>query len=321
MKIAILSEAFTFNPILDDLKKLGDVISYDDTTTEESMIERCFGVDIALLNCWVSPLTHNVIDGLTTVKLIVTNTTGYEQIDTSYARSKGISIANVPGFGTESVAEMVIGLMLAIDRMIPLGDNQMKKQPFWVDPQNEEMKIFKGFNLNDKTLGIIGLGAIGMRVAQLGNAFGMHVIGYNRTTKDIPFVKMMPLEDLLKESDIVSINVASTSETIGIINEKTLSLMKSNAILVNTARDNLIDVDALYSALKNGKIRGAGLDGIGLSSSDHPILKLNNLILTPHIGWYTEESGLNIAHIILDIVKAFLAGKNLHIVNLKANLS
>ena len=315
MKIAILSEAYTLEPVLGDLKKLGDVAVYDDTTTKEAMIERCQDVDVALLNCWISPLGHDVLDGLTSVKLIVTNTTGYDQIDVAYARSKGIAVANVPGFGTESVAELAIGLMLAVNRMIPLGDRMMHTKPFWIEPQSQDQQVFHGHNLNAMTMGIVGLGAIGSRVAEMAQALGMKVVGYNRTPKEVPGVTLCDLDEVFKQADVISINVASAPETKNMVNEHTLSLMKSDAILINTARDNSVDVEALYQALVNKKIRGAGLDGIGLDSDNHPILKLDSLIMTPHIGWYTVEAELNIAHIVRDNVAVFAAGQAKNVVN------
>lgn len=312
MKIAILSEAYTLDPVLEDLKKLGDVSVYDDTTTKEAMIERCQGVDIALLNCWISPLSHEVLDGLMSVKLIITNTTGYDQIDVAYARSKGIAVANVPGFGTESVAELAMGLLFAVNRMIPLGDRMMRVKPFWIDT---DQVIFKGRNLQVLTMGVVGLGAIGSRVAEMAQALGMKVIAYNRTPKNVSGVRLCGLDEVFGQADVVSVNVASTPGTQNIVNEHTLSLMKPDAILINTARDNNVDVDALYNALANNKIRGAGLDGIGLSTSGHPILKLDNLVMTPHVGWYTAESELNIARIVRDEVTAFVRGETLNIVN------
>ncbi len=315
MKIVILSESYTLEPVMDDLKKLGDLAIYEDTTTKELMIERCQGADVALLNCWISPLDHDVLDGLTSVRLIVTNTTGYDQIDVAYARGKGIAVANVPGFGTESVAELAIGLMLAVNRMIPLGDRMMHNKPFWIEPQSQDQQVFHGHNMNAMTMGIVGLGAIGSRVAEMAQSLGMKVIGYNRMLKEISGVGLLPLDEVFKQADVISINVASTPETKNIVNEHTLSLMKPDAILINTARDNNVDVEALYQALANKKIRGAGLDGIGLDSDNHPILKLDSLVMTPHIGWHTVEAELNIAHIVRDNVAAFANGQAKNVVN------
>lgn len=315
MKIVVLNESFLTKSHIEQLNQLGEVVVYDSTDTEKKASQRLKDVDIAVIDGFICPLNATVLSSSNQLKFITLNHTGYDMVDMDSANNKGIKIANVPGFSTESVAEHVIALMFAVVRHIPQANKEMHKRPFEIDPANEYQKKYLGFNVLDKTLGIIGLGSIGRRVAELGNGLGMKVVGCNRTAKDIPNVELLSLKDLLKRSDVVSINLALSPEVEYIIGEKELSIMKPSSIIINTARGKHINTQALYNALKEKKIFAAGLDVLEDWSDDNPLVKLDNVVLTPHEAFFTEESLHNMADIIINNIKAFVQGNPSNIVN------
>ena len=306
MKIVILNECFFLYTHINQLKSLGDLEIFEDTTTEEDAINRLKDADIAIADCLIAPLNKKVLESTNKLKFLALNTTGYDAVDLKTADAKGIKVSNVPGFATDSVAEHTIALMFAVIRKIAYGDKVMRINPFQIDPGKKEEQKFLGFNIAGKTFGVIGLGAIGQKIAELGNALGMNVISYNRTPKEIANVTMVSLEELLKNSDVVSINLQLTPETEYIIGEKELNLMKPSAIIINTARGKHIDSKALYNALSSGKIAGAGLDVIEDWTKDNPLLKLDNVVFTPHEGFFTKESLKNLSDIILKNVESFV---------------
>ena len=187
--------------------------------------------------------------------------------------------------------------------------------PFQIDQASHDHRKYLGFDLNGKTLGILGLGNIGLRVAQIGTGFKMKVLAYNRSKKNVAGVKQVSLEELLKESDIVSLHLPLTSETENLIDAERLQIMKPTAIIINTARGKIVDEPALYNALQSRKIAGAGLDVIVEYKKSNPILKLDNVIFSPHSAFFTNESLSKCADIIVANVKSFIEGKAVNIVN------
>lgn len=315
MKIAILNESFFKESHLNALRALGDLTVHENTDTEEKAIERLKGVEIAISDCYIAPLNKKVLESANALKLLAINSTGYDLVDIVSAKSKGIQVANVPGFSTEAVAEQAIALMLAVSRKIPAGDVAMRQAPFQIDPASQEQKKYLGFNMQGKTLGVVGLGSIGSRVAQIGIGFGMKVLAYNRSKKNVEGVKQVSLEELLKESDIVSLHLPLTPETENLITSERLQMMKPTAILINTARGKMVDESALINALQSHKIAGAGLDTIVEWKESNPLLKLDNVVLSPHSAFFTNESLDNCADIIVTNVKLFIEGKAVNIIN------
>jgi len=315
MKIAILNESFFNESHLNELRALGDLTVQDNTDTEEKAIKRLKGVEIAIADCYIAPLNKKVLESTDTLKLLAINSTGYDLVDVSTAKSKGVQVANVPGFSTEAVAEHAIALMLAVSKKIPSGDVTMRQSPFQIDPGNQKHREYLGFDLAGKTLGIVGLGNIGQRVAKIGQCFGMKVLAFSRSQKNIGGVKQVSLEELLQKSDIVSLHVALTPETEEIINAERLQMMKPSTILINTARGQCVDEVALINALQSRQIAGAGLDTIVDWSASNPLLGLDNVVFSPHSAFFTQESLRNCADIIVDNVKAFIDGKAINIVN------
>lgn len=186
MKIVVLNECFLNEKHLNRLKALGEVEVYDDTDSEDKAIERLKGAEVAIWDGFICPPTAKILDKTDTLKLIVLPHTGYFMVDLETANKKGIKVANAPGFSKEAVAEMVIGLMFAVNRKIPLMDRDMRENPFESNPGNIEMQNrYWGFDIKGKTMGILGLGRIGSTVATLALGLGMKVIAHNRSPRSM----------------------------------------------------------------------------------------------------------------------------------------
>lgn len=316
MKIAVLNECFLTSGHKDRLKKLGELLEYTNTTTEDLAIERLTDIDIAIVDGILFPSTQKVLESTSKLKLLVLNTTGYDSVHLETAKQKDIKVANAASYATEAVAEETFMLMLGVARNSRMSDKFVRERPSEMDPGHKEHQHLLGFELKGKTLGVVGLGNIGQRVAEIGTAFGMNVIGYNHSPKPVPSIqKQVSLEELLKESDVVSLHVAYTPETEHIISKKELEIMKPTAILINTARGKLINTQDLYDALVSRKIAGAGLDVLEDWSSKDPLLKLDSVILSPHCAFYTKEALNNLSDILISNVESFIQGAPQNIVN------
>ena len=233
------------------------------------------------------------IDGKTIrnckLAMISISFTGYDHVDLAACKEKGIAVYNTSGYSTDSVAELALGLALSLLRNIPKGDAHARQ------PEATFFAFPNGTELKGKTVGIVGTGATGMAAARLFAVFGCKVLGYNRVKKD-EFEKLggtyCSLDDLLKDSDIVSLHLALNAETRHIMNAERIAKMKPSAYLINTARGGLVDEAALAKALNDGKLAGAGLDVFGSEppSRDNPLLTAKNTVLTPHLGYKTHEA-------------------------------
>ena len=318
MKTVVLNESFLKDTHLDRLKKLGEVEVLLGTTSEDLAIERLKGADVAIADMFESPLNKTVLANVPSVKFISINTTGFDLVDIASARENNITVSNVPGFGTQGVAEHAIALLFATVRHIVADDKAMRAGPFQLDPANRDHDRYLGTDVYGKTIGIIGLGQIGTRVAELAMALGMNVLTYNRSPREVAGIEMVSLEELLKRSDVVSLNGAYSPDQENLINEDMIALMKKTAVLINTARGSFVDDTALAKALTENRIAGAGLDFLHDWSSDNPLLKLDNVVLTPHVGWFTEESLANLADIIVENVEAFASGKPINVISMLA---
>ena len=314
MNVAVLNGCYLNEAHLERLKKLGSLTVYDDTDNESGCIERLQGVEIALVDGFKVPLTARVIESAETLRLLVVLSTAFNVVDLDAANRMGVKVANVPGFSTESVAEHAIALMFAVIKRIPLGDREVRKSPFEIRGIESDER-FLGFEVKGKTLGVIGLGGIGVRVAEIGSALGMNVVAYNGTPRDVPNIEMLGLEELLRTSDVVSVNLALTPETKYIISDETLALMKPTAVLINTAIGTHVNTQALYRALKEKKIFGAGLDLLAEWDESNPLLELDNIVLSPHSAWWTPEALVNFAEIITGTVESFVKGEPRNLIN------
>ncbi len=289
---------------IDMLRKQGFEVAYREYPGEEELIELVRDAD-ALIVRSKPVVTRRVIEAGEKLKVIGRAGVGLDNIDLESAREKGVEVINTPGAPTRSVAELAIGLMLAVVRRIAYADRRMREGK-WVK------KECMGFELYGKTLGIIGFGRIGREVARIAHhGFGMKIIYYDVVKASEEVVReldaqYMDLDELLRRADIVSIHVPLLPSTRHLINEGRLRIMKKTAILINTSRGGVVDTNALVKALREGWIAGAGLDVYETEPlpENHPLTKLDNVVLTPHIGsttWEAQErAGIQVVEKIIE---------------------
>ncbi len=251
-------------------------------------------------------VTSKVIDSCNKLKVISRYGAGYDRVDIAAAKNKGILVTNTPGVNAEAVGELAIGLILSVARKIPYLDSQTRSGG-WVRST--------GYELKDKTIGILGLGAIGKVVARCAQGLGMHIIAYdpfiNESYCHDNNISIATFDEVIAVSDVISLHLPLTSDTKHLINEKTISLMKDNIILVNTSRGGIIDEEAAYQALKAGKIGGLGLDAFEMEPPEYsPLFELNNVVVTPHNGAHTKEATDNMAISSVDNLINLLTGKD-----------
>ncbi|WP_340111352.1 D-2-hydroxyacid dehydrogenase [Maribellus mangrovi] len=316
MKIVVL-DGHTLNPgdlSWEGIEVMGELTVYDYTAPEDT-IERARDAEIVYTNKVV--IDEAVISQLPKMKFIGVLATGYNVVDTVAAQKAGIVVCNIPAYSTASVAQMVFAHMLHFTQHVAVhaqsvsaGDwSKSKDFAYWLYPQTE---------LADKTMGIIGFGQIGQAVAQIALAMGMKVIFNNRSKKDTELnARQVDLDELLKESDFVSVNCPLTDENKEFINASVLKKMKPGAFLVNTGRGPLINEPDLAAALNAEQIAGAGLDVLSLEppTPDNPLLKAKNCFITPHIAWATLEARQRLMNIAGENLRAFLNGNPINVVS------
>lgn len=289
------------------LQLMGDLeIFKDPPKTSEELKERIRMADIVIVG-W-SNLTKDIIDSAEKLKMISIWATTCHYADLRAAKERGIIVTHVPGYATEAVAEHTFALLLAAIRKLPLADKHVRDGYF-------DWRPFGGIELAGKTLGVIGTGAIGCRVAEIAKAFKMRLLGFDKypnleRAKEIG-MKYVDFYTLLRESDVVTIHVTLTPETEKMIGKKEIEIMKNSAIIINTSQGKVIDEEALIDALKSGKLSYAGLDVFEMEppAKDNPLFKLDNVVLSPHIGFNTVEAAKRCTDICIENVAKFLEGK------------
>jgi len=258
-----------------------------------------------------SPVDREIIDAGKRLRLISNYGVGYNNIDTAYAREKGIAVTNTPRSVCNPTAELAMALMLALARRVAECDRRIRteKESLWGTMKN------LGASLENKTLGIVGMGNIGKNVARKAEAFGMRVIYYNRRT-EVSGYRRVPLDTLLQEADFVSLHTPLTTETRHLIGARALSLMKPTAMLINTARGAVIDETALADALRQKRIAGAALDVFENEPHVTDVLyRLDNVVLTPHVGTGTIDTRIAMAEEALANIRNFFQGTPTNVVN------
>lgn len=267
----------------ENLKKQGhEVVIYPDRRPEMN-IERAAGADVVVESNM--PLRKDFLDACPNLKMLSIAFTGLDHIDMDECKRRGITVMNAAGYSTEAVAEETICMMIGLYRHVIENDR--------ITRSCKGPSMAPGREIAGKTVGIIGMGAIGQRTAALAQAFGCKVIAWNRTPKQVQGVTFVDKETLLKESDIVALHIALNNETRNFLTAQDFKMMKSSAIIVNAARGPVVNTNDLAEALKNGIIAGAALDvydGEPPLSNDNPILTAPNTLLLPHIGFSTEEA-------------------------------
>lgn len=318
MKIVNL-DGYTTNPgdlSWDGIKRFGDYTVYDRTPADK-VIERAKGANILIINKTV--VTKEILDALSPeLEYIGLQSTGYNVVDCEYARKLGVTVCNIPSYSTNAVAQLVFAFILQITNEVTLHADAVRNGEwcrcedfcFWKKPLTE---------LAGKTIGIIGFGAIGQKVAQISRAFDMKILAYNPRPKsagnlDVAFTDM---DTLLKKSDIITCHCPLTSETKGLINAENIAKMKNSAIFINTSRGPVVDEQALADALNCSKIRAAGLDVLETepARTDNPLLTAKNCYITPHIAWAALETRARLLKILEENLEAYISGKPQNVVN------
>jgi D-3-phosphoglycerate dehydrogenase len=263
--------------------------------------------DVVAIITGLEPITRKVISSAPRLKVIVKHGIGVDNIDLDAAKEKGVIVANSPGTNREAVADLVFGLMLSLARNIPQSDRQVR--------EGKWPKVF-GQSVWGKTLGIIGLGVIGKSVAQRAKGFNMKVLAFKRTWDEeyarANGIIRSDIDGILRESDFVTLHLPLTDDTRNLIGERELGIMKPTAYLINTARGGVVDEAALYKALVEGKIAGAGIDVFSTEPPPKsPLFELQNVILTPHMGGFTDGALSMTSELVSEIVVDVLKGKEI----------
>lgn len=293
-----------------ELKKRGhEFLAYEKNTDELVQLERAGDADVIMIANM--PLSGGVIRNCPSLKFIDVAFTGVDHVDLEAAKERNIAVSNASGYSNESVAELAVCMMLSLLRNVKQVEERCRKEG--------TKDGLVGRELKGKTLGIVGLGAIGKRVAQLAKAFGCEVLAYSRNPKEDnkSLASYVPLEELLQRSDIVSLHCPLTNETRNLLDKEKIGMMKQNAILINAARGPVVDYTALAEALKNGRIGGAGIDvfeGEPPVNRNHPILQAPNTLVTPHIAFASEESMTLRAEIVFDNLYKWMEGTQQNII-------
>ena len=298
---------------LERLKSYGEVILYETKAESESeLIERMRGAKAVINIRSYTIFNSTVLDSLPDLEMISILGTGTDNVDFEAARRNQVVVTNTPEASTISVAEHTMALMLSVARHTALLDRKIREGE-WHHPL--------GIELCGRTLGILGLGNIGKHVARLGNGFGMEVIGWSRTYSTERArecgVKLAEFDDVLANADIISIHLRLSPETENLISASEFTLVKPTVILINTARGAIVDQEALIAALREGRIAGAGIDVFPEEplSVDSPLSTMDNVVLSPHVGWVTHEASARLQRMPVDNIIAYLEGNPTHVVN------
>ena len=320
MKIVVL-DGYTENPgdlSWAGLEALGEVTVYDRTSYVDAPIiaERIGDAEIVVMN--KTPISRETIDKCPNLKLIAVLATGYNVVDYTYAKEKGIAVANVPTYGTASVGQYAIALLLEICHHIG-HHSQTVFEGKWANHVDWCYWDYPLIELDGKTAGIIGFGRIGQTTGKIAKALGMNVIAYDLYPNDSgkALAEYVDLDTLLAKSDVIFLHCNLMPENEKMIDKNAIAKMKDGAILINNSRGQLIHEQDVADALKSGKLAAAGLDVVYTEpiKADNPLLQAPNCIITPHMSWGAKEARQRIMDITVDNVKSFLDGKPTNVVN------
>ncbi len=319
MKLTIL-DGYTENPgdlSWDWLKDLVEEYEIFDLTRPEELFGRVKDSDIVVTNKVV--LSAEMIRSLKKLKFISTLSTGYNVIDIKAARERNIPVSNIPAYSTRSVAQLVFALLLELTNHVAVHDESVKAGE-WTNCRDFCYTKTPLFELQNKTMGIIGFGKIGSAVAEIALAFGMKVIAYSPNTRTFDgngTVEFVPIEKVIEESDVITLHCPLTEETEGLVNMEFLKKMKNSAFLINTSRGQIINEKDLREALDCGIIAGAGVDVLSSEppKKDNPLLGSEKCIITPHIAWASIEARTRLMGIFKENIEGFLSGNPINVVN------
>jgi len=276
-------------------------------------LTNCHGV-VCLLT---DRIDRQLLDSLPNLEFVSSMSVGVDHIDVQALTERGIPLGNTPGVLVDTTADATIALMLAAARRVVEADRYVRKG-YWRPENAWSPEFFTGKDVSGATLGIIGLGEIGRAVARRAAGFGMNVLGWNRTGRDLEGVQSVSLDELLLRSDFVSVNIALTDDTRNLLDAEKIAMMKPGAVLVNTARGGLVDESALAEALSQGHLYAAGVDVFEQEpvEADNPLLALPNVVVLPHIGSATTLTRARMADLAVGNAIAALRGEPMpHCVN------
>lgn len=275
--------------------------------TADEIVSAAAGADVLCMRDQFGRVTREVLERLPDLKLIVTRSAGYDHIDLVEAARRGIPVCNVPDYGAHMIAELAFGLLLAVARNIVRGHERYRNERRFSD------EGLKGIELRGKTLGVIGTGRIGLHCIRIASGFGMKVIAHDVAENEAAAQEMgfayAPLDDVLVESDAVTLHVGLNETTHHLINAERLAHMKPGAILINTSRGAVVDTRALIALLRSGHLGGAGLDVLEEERETYHDFSGLNVVVTPHLGWYTDGAVHRILAITLENIAAVMRGK------------
>lgn len=320
MEIVVL-DGYTLNPgdlNWDGISKFGDLTVYDRTNyNNKDIIKNIGNASIVFTN--KTPLDGDVLKNVPNLKYIGVLATGYNVVDIEIAKKQNITVTNVPDYSSKAVAQFTMGLLLEMCHQIG-AHNTAVKNGDWIKSKDFCFWNFPLIELSGKTIGLIGFGKIGKATAKLAIAFGLNVKVYNRTVYsefESEHLQFVPLDELLKTSDIVSLHCPLNKQTQNIINKVSITKMKPESLLINTSRGPLINEKDLSIALNEGKIAGAALDVITKEPmlENNPLLTAKNCIITPHIAWASKEARMRLMQTTADNLTAFLESTPINVVN------
>ena len=310
MKIVIL-DAYTTNPgdlSWHELETLGTLFVYDRTAPED-VVTRIGDAEIVFTNKTILP--HRLFDLCPSIRFLGLLSTGYNIVDLSYAREKNVTVCNIPAYSTASVAQHTIALLLELCQHVGAHSDAVKRGA-WVESRDFCFWNTPLYELKDKTMGIIGFGAIGQAVAKIADTLGMQILYTNSRRAPISGVPYTyaDTDTLLSAADVISLHCPLTAETEDFICRETISKMKDGCFLINTARGAVVNEHDLFDALESGKIGGAALDVVSAEpmTADNPLLNAKNCIITPHIAWATPEARGRLIKIAAENLRQFLNG-------------
>ncbi|MHB8953256.1 MAG: D-2-hydroxyacid dehydrogenase [Pirellulaceae bacterium] len=318
MRIVVL-DGYTLNPgdnPWTSVSALGDLVVHD-RTPQAQIVHRARDADILLTN--KTPLSAATLAQLPRLRFICVLATGYNIVDTAAASARGIAVANVPEYGTDSVAQHVLAVLLHFCHQPALHD-RLVREGRWQQCGDFSFWSTQLTELAGKRMGLVGFGRIGRRVGQLAHALGMEVLAYDVRPADPPPYqpfRWQSLDAIFDDSDVVSLHCPQTSDNVAMVNRALLSRMKPTAILINAARGGLVQEQDLADALNQGTLAAAALDVLSCEPPppDHPLLHAKNCLITPHIAWATLEARRRMMAITADNVAAFLRGQPQNIVH------
>ena len=323
MRIVVL-DGYTLNPgdlSWERLEALAETCDVYDRTPPDQVVPRAEDAEAVLIN--KVALSRPVLEALPTLEYVGLLATGVDNVDVEAARARGLLVTNVPAYGTRSVAQMTFAHLLNLTQRVA-GHARDVRAGQWAEQADFCFWNVPLVELAGKTMGIVGLGRIGRRVAEIARAFGMNVVAYggrndkaDPRTEEMPAAEQVGLEPLFRRSDVVSLHCPLTSETEGLVNAERLAWMKPSAFLINTARGPLVDEEALADALNEGRLGGAGLDVLSEEPppAQHPLYEAKNCFITPHIAWATHDARARLLDTAAGNVEAYLAGAPQNVVS------